>query len=45
MSSQWWEKVCKIASDNFFARGFKDEWAEPMPQGFIASVGPLGSFT
>ncbi|KAL8291421.1 hypothetical protein RQP46_002399 [Phenoliferia psychrophenolica] len=38
MSSQWWEKVCRIASDNFYARGFKDEWAEPMPQGFIASL-------
>ncbi|KAM0747854.1 hypothetical protein T439DRAFT_328522 [Meredithblackwellia eburnea MCA 4105] len=38
MSSQWWERVCQIASDRFIARGFQDEWAEPMPQGFLASL-------
>lgn len=38
LSSQWWEKVCVLASQRFCARGFDHAWAEPMPQGFIATV-------
>lgn len=47
LSSQWWEKVCVLASQRFCARGFDHAWAEPMPQGFIAtvSVGWLGERT
>jgi len=42
LSSQWWEKVCVLASQRFCARGFDHAWAEPMPQGFIATVSTTG---
>lgn len=38
LSSQWWEKVCVLASQRFCARGFDHAWAEPMPQGFMATI-------